>query len=530
MSLILATAFAIAEAYAGEPSQGSPPTHGSSHDCLVTGLREILSAPALQVPTLVFSHNKASVLPGHLHTSTRVVNGGIANLDAQLEVVRFASGNFERRGWSADFIAGRETIARDFTDRSTYIRVESHVATELVHPGTTQYEKDGVLRGTLGLTYASATESEMRDLSESAILADTKKILPMERTLGKTVPRYYDSHGKGVIVELRAFAKDQRAEESVREALISDGISMTFGAIKDHPQLYDQPIIYTYGDKTSVRLYRALGFKIDETTTPLAHPVRYEGRDWWVLSITPRDLEKNLFFESPFRRTLQNVNQPVPIKLSNGKTVVAASHTQVKLGGGPTFVLHEDIEIVPGIVAAKGSVVTLNSDGTPRIIEHLAQEAMGFVPEGARVVFGPMGKGLSEVETGEKAMKIPGINMKVRGKVLFAEDGKTPTHLTLSEDTEIAPGLVASRWGVIQFTRIPGSGELRPRRVRLAKPYIDPKTHQVTPVTGGDVYLKWKNGAPHVTKTPRVSPWSRLFLHLPAPGTPEASPREAAWA
>ena len=67
----------------------------------------------------------------------------------------------------------------------------------------------------------------------------------MEDSLEVTVPRFSDSSGDEIVVEFRAYAKDEEAPEIILKTLRSDLVTLLFHVIQDYPELYDKPIIYT---------------------------------------------------------------------------------------------------------------------------------------------------------------------------------------------------------------------------------------------------------------------------------------------
>lgn len=257
----------------------------------------------LSVPEVRFAGNHTAQSENNL-IQTEVI-GKKSRLEEQLNIIRFATKSMERRNWSDDFLSSREEIAKEFFDRSIYIKVEEVPRGDASHGLTWRHDfvqEEKKLRGTLGLTYATSQKNVFGGMTNEKLLSRIDLLLGMEKTLQKPVIRYFDSQGRSIIVELRTFAKDSASVELVRDVLISDGIAMTFAVIKNYPELYDQPIIYTYGDELSRRFYGKLGFKVQEHLTPLNSPIHTDAVDaktgklvnWWVLAITPKDLEKNL--------------------------------------------------------------------------------------------------------------------------------------------------------------------------------------------------------------------------------------------
>lgn len=461
--------------------------HDTNDHCLSNVLSAIARGAEgsnLAVPNVRLLSESRTLKIGDPFVTATFLDGATGELGDQLELVRFANKKFLRRGWSLSFIKDREKVAQDFSDRSLYIKVYSHAMLENVKQNLLQDPRPelygpGVLSGTIGMTYATTTRAEIESMNPTQLLSSSDKIIPMERTLNVALPRYYDSQGRSAIVELRTFSKDEKSVDDVRKVLVSKGIAMTLAAIRNYPGLYDQPIIYTYGDKASVRLYRALGFHIDEKVTPLSTPIEHEGSKWWCLAITPRELEKNILkLEGP--RSVFGLNQPHPIVMPNGRTALAAPRTYFDIqadGKSTVFTVNEDTEISPGLKAASGSEVQFKR-GKISAIERLAAP-FGVLPAGSSVGFdtkdaGPL-PNPSHAYTFGKPLLLERYPFVLRGHVTFGPTEKEIVGI-LGEDLELEPGLVAKhakRFGFRPGNK-GGTKAFLPTEFVLAKPYTLP--------------------------------------------------------
>jgi len=237
----------------------------------------------------------------------------------------FANGIFEGR-FTPEMVKERWGIAWAFKERSKYLAVRKGHA-------WWAKESDPIV-GSIGVTWAGVNED-----------------LPVERVLGIKLPR---PTGKcKQIFELRTYAKDNENGPDIFPLLIGGAIEWINEMIQDCPDLYDQPVIYFYGDELSIRFYRLLGFSVDESITP----VRHADTNWWVIKGTPRNLESLI---KKFRELTgaSMLNQPIPIKLPNGVTVEAAAGTSMRNDSEAVRVTpNADTEILPGAWAAKGGPI-----------------------------------------------------------------------------------------------------------------------------------------------------------------------------
>lgn len=338
----------------------------------------------LLVPVIEFGPNIGMAEPGALVTRTVVVDGRKADLNSQLEIIRFANESFLRRGWSEEFLKEREKVAIEFSKRSKYLRNESWVATE-DPPINRDLWKGTRLEGSIGITTAIGTRKDFARLEELSkrenltpedLLPEKDKLIPQELTLRKPVTRYYDSKGKSCIAELRAYSKNPESEELILKTLRADLVALTFHVLQNCPELYEKPIIYTYGDEVSVRMYRKLGFKIQEHLTPLNGPIDHDQAKWWILAATPKDLEQFWLFghqdaEGKWvgglsgERHIYNINQPYPLKLPGGTDAYAMPGSHAFINKNDTveyFTTYNATEVLPGVFAKAHSFVGFNGD------------------------------------------------------------------------------------------------------------------------------------------------------------------------
>jgi hypothetical protein len=366
---------------------------------------------------------------------TYVVHGPLASIQVQTEVVDFASKWFKRR-WSDDFIATRGPIVEKYRQRSVYVREEAHDST----PGTEWQDTDPEkLKGTVALTYSQTKQegnhlNQARDFLSNPIYKDQH--LPMEDTLGISVPRYYDRSGQSLVVELRTYAKHPSAEQEFNtsfklgQKLRADLFTLAMASVRDYPDLYEKPIFYTYGDKISLRMYRELGFEVDESVTPHDRPIQYKNQDWWVLRVTPKRFEEN-FFRLAGARTISHLNQDHPVVLPNGLKTFAAAGTSLQIDdeGLATFLYPaREIEVAPGFfVSGPPAHIVFSKDGNLERLDNLSRP-YSKIPAGSDVEFYPSEPPNSQyrikkITLKAKPMEINGVGTAY-WSVTYSIDGK----------------------------------------------------------------------------------------------------------
>ena len=370
--------------------------HNHLVNCLTDNLEELVEPQArLSQPKVSFIPDPLSI-PGSGVITSQFVSGA-ESLGDQLKIVEFATSQMKRR-WPADFLATREEKVREAFLRSFYVREDFSPGTPFLHPNRNNSE---VFAADIGLTYAQSSQKEFNALSEAELISNPKLknlLLPMESTLKKVVPRHFDSRGKSVAVELRSYAKDpdidMASARRLKMKLRADMVSLTLAAVRDYPELYDQPIIWAYGDKESLRMYGPdFGFEVATDLTPLDHPIHYGGVDWYFIAVTPRRFEQNLF-KLKGARWISGVNQEHPVQTALGKKAFAASRSDIYIGDDGKvirFIPAGDFEIAPGLIAAKGSVVEFvqsqfraTSDCTITLAQSYSQDGKVY-PEGSKV-------------------------------------------------------------------------------------------------------------------------------------------------
>jgi len=293
------------------------------------------------------------------------------------QIIATANEAFRRLSWPPSFIAGRQKVAKDYARRSNYYRIRS-----LDKSGW----KTDITHTTIGETHARFRRSTIEAMTPQELLAHRRFLIPMEETLQTLVTRYYDSKGRGIVLEFRANSKRKGTPDNIRKQMLVKEIQLAMEAVRDYPELYEKPIIYTYADEAHRRLYRAYGFEVQEKLTPLDKPIVMvdsktgKKTNWWVLAVTPKRLEANLF-ELTGARTITGLNQPHPVTLPNGRTAFAAPGSTIDIDANAIttgFVPTEDLEIAPGLSAAAGSTVRWNHDEANSVYRP-GVDAIGFI-------------------------------------------------------------------------------------------------------------------------------------------------------
>ena len=341
--------------------------------------------PRLQVPTVNGTHYNTRYSPPSL---LGYKNPYIAlRLDGQqsIDLVAIANQQYIRRGWSPEFLTGLEKTARDYKDRTIGYKIEREPY------GTAP-------QTTIAMTYAKFTKAEI----ESGLLGslfkngdeltaqDRVHILPEEEKLRRVLTRYYDSRGNGILLEFRTNSKVHDAPEVLSEIMLVEEVRMALEAIEDYPELYDKPVVKSYGNKTSIRHLGRLGFTVETAITPLDKPIEMvdsEGHTdlWWALEASPMRLEQNLFKLRHDRgHTIENLNIPYPVQISENETIYAKPHTTIKFGDNKSLesiILDREAEVTPGIFASAGAHVTWISGHIHKISSTSGQSRFS-TPEG----------------------------------------------------------------------------------------------------------------------------------------------------
>jgi hypothetical protein len=140
--------------------------------------------------------------------------------------------------------------------------------------------------------------------------------------------------------------------------------------------------------------------KIQTETTPLDRPViikneKGQGVKWWVIQVTPRQWEANLF-KLRGERTLSGLNQPHPFTLWDGKQSMSAPKATISFDSDNHVVqaaMNQDTEVSPGVFAAAGSEVhwenqyvsTVDQTSEPFTAE--SPDGQIVIPKGSTVRF-----------------------------------------------------------------------------------------------------------------------------------------------
>jgi hypothetical protein len=198
----------------------------------------------------------------------------------------------ERRGW-VDFRTSRKKIGKEYAPRSRYV---------VAYEYDSRYQSDFPILGTIGLTTAQGGE-----------------ILPME----EMSPLWKLKRPKnGPLIEARSYEIEHGSHKTVFPSLLSGLQTSVADILRDHPELWDEKIIYSYGDEISCRLYRnQWGFEIvDEQEFPAV--ARGQVRDkktgelkpivWRVMRISPRQWFEN---RTRFKINYAIANSRGPLRL-----------------------------------------------------------------------------------------------------------------------------------------------------------------------------------------------------------------------
>jgi hypothetical protein len=304
-----------------------------------------------------------------------------------LQVISFADRLFAILGWPQSFIDGRFPIAQIFADRSSYYRIGYYEFLD----GKIQIRET---YATIGETHSYFSLADIEALGPERLLKHRKWLLPMEDTHKKLVTRYYDSRGRGVILEFRTKAGTKEVvpwlRDNIRNQILFEEVRMAIDVVREYPELYEKPVIYTYADEKHVRLYRLLGFEIQTDLTPVHQPIWMKDDEtgavirWWYLAVTPKRFEANLF-SLRGGRVLEGLNQPHPVKISNGTSFFAAAHTLVGFdpfnrvtAAQPT----EEVELETGLFVAAGTRVRWDM-GFVMWIKEISRPYLVHLPEGS---------------------------------------------------------------------------------------------------------------------------------------------------
>jgi hypothetical protein len=321
-------------------------------------------------------------------------------------IISFADKQFERRGWSKEFLAERIALAENFPNSEYF------------------YTKNGAeIVGTIAATYAEYGRG-----------SSSSERLPMEDSLSlSNLRRPKDSQNRGLITEMRTYAIDGKFPRDIRSALSFVALRSVLEKYKNYPELADQPVIYTYGDETSIRLYQPMGFvNLSEQWNEL--PVDHAGTKWWILGITPNKLNALINREADrFGHFAKNERENV--LLPNGRTVKIRSHVSYRIENATKTAvivryLAEEAEVAQGLWAAPGADLTYDNEGhlarvskTSRVYRVPGTEILAAA--GQPIEFFTQNGRPRVIEQIEKAFEIlPGVWVRAGERVEWLHDGE----------------------------------------------------------------------------------------------------------
>jgi len=253
------------------------------------------------------------------------------NAEFTKKTISFANRRFsEKRDWPKEFLKSRYQIGEESKGRSDYIYVEDR-----------SDETAPKIAGTLAITWAGYNSKDLE--------AHASEILPMEKTLGIPFLKRPMDHQTGMIAELRTYSINPGVMNHDVFIVLFDTLLARISAATDgYPELYDKPIIFTYADRKSLKLYGIMGFNVDEEVTPLDHPIEHAGVKWWVMSISPLELEKMIRRINPkhlkraggLNSPVQFITSPEEIgdSVKKGQMIEFNDDGSIKKSGSTTFI------------------------------------------------------------------------------------------------------------------------------------------------------------------------------------------------
>jgi hypothetical protein len=190
------------------------------------------------------------------------------------------------------------------------------------------------------------------------VIGNAREPLPMENELGITLP----SNG-GLKIEPSNFAIRREFNQLAFDSLLIQLLGKAERISKDSQIDPNAPLFFTYGDRTSKMMYTALGFKISKS-----HPQSFtkEGRDWWVLSASLKDI---LSIPSTLsqKRTQEDIDTIKRASSAIAETSIGAygsrgwyfQNLNVKQGRS---IIPERLSLLISNMDARNKMVTLQSD------------------------------------------------------------------------------------------------------------------------------------------------------------------------
>lgn len=264
-------------------------------------------------------------------------------------IIGFADKEFTRRGWSEEFMAERIRLARDFPNSEYFYT-----------------KQNGEIVGVIAASYAEYSgEFSSRDR------------LPMEASLHlPPLRRPVDSQGRGLITEMRTYAIQGQHPRDIRSTLALGALSWVVEKYKPYPELIDQPVIYTYGDETSLRLYGSMGFTNLSEEWGLS-PIVHAGSQWWILGTTPRQIQSLIRAEvERFSRFAKGGTETAT--LPNGRKARFGGDLNQSIEDGKKTIetlafLAEETEIDEGLWAARNAILTYSPEGRLESVSQISR-------------------------------------------------------------------------------------------------------------------------------------------------------------
>ena len=315
------------------------------------------------------------------------------------EIIAFADKHFERRGWSSEFLAERLTLAEHFPDSEYYYT-----------------QTDGKITGSLAVTYAEFSPELLMQFQIPGLPMEISlQIRPLSRPVGR--------NGESLLTELRTYAINREFHKSVKSSLFFAALSSVVRKYKNnYSELMDKPVIFTYGDEVSLKLYGSMGFE-NLTEKWNEQPVNHAGSQWWIMGITPNQLQKLLEKEyNLFSKRSANGHNTV--LLPDGREI----QVTVEVGQNDLRFISEKTEVAENIWAAEGSDIIFSKTNHLLEVSRLAfnyhdPHSGVTAAEGSQLRFFPNGK----VHTIEKAAMDfeiqPNVWVRTGDRVEFTENG-----------------------------------------------------------------------------------------------------------
>lgn len=305
------------------------------------------------------------------------------NLNDLKKVIDYSNQQFLRRGWSKKFLDERWRLAVDYAKQSRFYYTEQNEA----------------ITGTLGVTSAVAEQK-----------------LPME-TYGWKLDRPKTKAGKTLIIEMRTYSMDPDAKRAPYKILwtkMNNAIQTDF---RHYPELWDQDVVFTYGDDVSVKMYTAMGFvKANPKKYP---PVPYynevdkKWKQWEVLVSSPKKMLAEFLAKMKLDESshliFHGYRSPVIFVNQHGQKLVADPICGIHFYGliSPRFLcLNERVELLPGM----------------------------WIERAARVWFYPSGH-VKGIFLRDQSLEIAGITIRKDSYVGFHLNGKLRVITTPGEES-----------------------------------------------------------------------------------------------